>query len=119
MDNRLEKEVSDRFDKDFNQIDIKLLERAYPNGELLDAIFYPEEYESEEFLYPMWNTLFEARDNHLSTLLKDNVNKLSDIGIYLMEVEETNAMMFIIGAGYDFYRRHWIPLYRDVLGWVK
>ena len=116
----IRREVSDRFDHDFNYIPLPLLEKAYPDGQLLEHIIYPEGYDFEtEQLYPMWNTLFEARHQILSEKLIHNVNELAQIGIHLMQVDETFAMMFIAGAGYDFYESHFFPLYRDVLKWIK
>lgn len=113
---KMRQEVEDRFERDFNFISLHLLEKAYTIEDLLESVIYPDNAisENDEALYPMWNTLFEAKDNFLSDKLKYNVNELAKIGIYLMQVEETQAMMFICGAGYDFYHFHWISLYRDV-----
>jgi len=70
--------------------------------------------------YPMWNTLFEARDEFMSEDLLKYVDELYEIGIGVIDSgDETNAMMFIAGAGYDFYDAHWIPFYVDVLKWVN
>lgn len=122
MDNsNIRKEVEERFNRDFNLIPLLLLEKAYPDCQLLESILYPDNFdenEDDEPLYPMWNYLFEAKDEFLSDILKKRVNELAEIGIYLMEVEETNAMMFVRGAGYDFYKSHWTPLYTKVLKWV-
>lgn len=115
-------EVQDRFNHDFSYIPLPLLEKAYPDGQLLEHIIYPNDYDfekEEEPLYPCWSTLFEARDKFLSEALEEKVNDLAEIGIHLMQVEETYVMMFICGAGYDFYEAHWIPLYRDILKWVE
>ena len=112
-------EVRSRFDSDFNFISLQLLEKAYPN--LYEYVIYPDNcgQDGEEMPYPMWSTLFEAKDQMLSDMLYEKVNELADIGIYLMQVDETNVMLFINGAGYNFYDSHWIPLYRDVLQWIK
>lgn len=118
----LREEVENRFDRDFSYVHLHLLEKAYPHGELMEHIIYPDNYDfekEEEALYPWWNTLFEANSQFMSELLIEKVNELNEIGIHLMQVEETNAMMFIMGAGYNFYDAHWIPLYRDVFKWVK
>ncbi|TSC54107.1 MAG: Uncharacterized protein LiPW30_763 [Parcubacteria group bacterium LiPW_30] len=115
-------EVQERFNSDFNFISVQLLEKAYPDGKLMEYIIYPDGYDwgnEEEPLYPMWSTLFEAKDEFLSDKLKKYKNEMAEVGIYLMEIEETNAMMFICGCGYDFYQAHWVPLYRDILKWVK
>ena len=119
---QLRREVSERFNRDFNSISLPLLEKAYPDGQLLEQIIYPDGYDFEtedEPPYPMWSTLFESRDRFLSEKLTENVKELAEIGIHLMQVDETNVMMFICGAGYDFYDAHWIPLYRDVFKWVE
>lgn len=116
----LRKQVEDRFDKDFNCISLCLLEKAYPD--LYEHVIHPDNYDfenEEEPLYPMWNTLFEAKDQTMSDILLEKVDDLHKIGIHLMQVDETYVMMFIMGAGYSFYDSHWIPLYRDVLQWIK
>jgi len=74
-------------------------------------------YEREH--YPMWNTLFEAKNKHLGERLEEMVDELYEIGIGVIESRNSlNTMLFINGAGYDFYEAHWIPLYQ-LLGWIN
>ncbi len=118
----LREEVEERFSHDFSAIPLPLLEKAYPNGELSEHIIYPKGYDFEnedEPLYPMWGYVFEANNQFLSEKLEENVNELAEIGIYLMQVNETRVIVFITGCGYDFYDSHWLPMYRNVFKWVK
>lgn len=70
--------------------------------------------------YPMWSTLFEAKDSFMSDWLTGHVDELYDAGIGVIDaIGSLNAMMFIAGAGYDFYGAHWIPLYVHLLQWVE
>ncbi len=72
---------------------------------------------SESDHYPMWGTLFEAKE---SGMYADKADELDDIGIGLIASgEDTNEMLFIAGAGYDFYDAHWIPLFSEVLDWIE
>ena len=68
--------------------------------------------------YPMWSTLFEAKDSFLSEKLEEMVDELYEIGIGVINSKDSlNTMLFISGAGYDFYQAHWIPMYQ-LLGWI-
>ena len=81
-----------------------------------------EEYWNESEHYPMWNTIFEARDQNLSDWIGDHIDDLYNIGIGVMTGDREgllNNMLFISGAGYSFFHEHWIPLYTGLLKWVK
>lgn len=66
--------------------------------------------------YPMWNTLYEAKDKYLGDKLLNSVDELYKIQIGVMQGgEDLNTLLFIPGAGYDFYQAHWVPLYTEVL----
>ena len=74
---------------------------------------------SDKEWYPAWGTVFEAKNNFMSNFLVENVDKLYDIGIGVLEsTDDLNACMFIAGAGYNFYDAHWIPLFTEVLKWI-
>ena len=78
-----------------------------------------DEWWFEHEHYPMWGTIFEAKDKMLSDGLIEKADKLYDLGIgILRETDYTNACLFIAGAGYDFYSAHWIPLF-IFLGWLN
>ena len=113
---RIQEWVSVRFNNEFNQIPLGLVEKAYL--ELEEFIIYPETYEDEEPLYPMWGTVFEASSSFVSDKLLQHTDQLAELGIYLMNgFEELNACCFIAGAGYDFYEAHWIPM-MQLFGWI-
>ena len=57
--------------------------------------------------YPMWNTLFELRENW--SAVTENAEKCG-IGV-ISGCEDFNDMLFFRGCGYSFYGAHWIPLY--------
>ena len=78
------------------------------------------DYWTEQENYPMWGTLFEAKDQFMCNWILKHIDELYDIGIGVMDGGDYfNAMLFIAGAGYSFYEAHWIPLYVDLLKWVK
>jgi hypothetical protein len=70
--------------------------------------------------YPMWNTLFEARDEFLSEKIMDNVDKIYEItGAGVIDGgERFNNMIFMTSAGHDFYEAYWVKLYCEVFEWV-
>ena len=70
--------------------------------------------------YPMWNTLFEAKNNMMSEWIEEHVDELYKIGIGVMLGGDClNNMLFMSGCGYDFYEAHWIPLFTKLFTWVK
>lgn len=84
--------------------------------ELLEACF--ERYQESEH-YPMWSTIFEAKDNFLSEKIMNDIDGLYDLGIGVIgPTDDTLACLFIAGAGYDFYNAHWIPLFKH-WDWIK
>ena len=77
-----------------------------------------EEHFDDSQHFPMWNILFEANARWMSEKLEEMVDELYAIGIGVIgSSDEFEAMMFIGGAGYDFYEAHWIPLFIK-LGWL-
>lgn len=79
-----------------------------------------QEWWDEREWYPMWSTIFEARDSFLSEWIVDHVDELYQIGIgVILPTDCWSACLFIAGAGYSFYDSHWIPMYVDLLEWVK
>jgi hypothetical protein len=79
-----------------------------------------KEWWLEKEHYPMWSTLFEARDKFMS----DKLNNLSDklyqlLGLGVMNGGEWfNNMLFMTSAGHNFYTSYWMPFYCEILGYV-
>ena len=72
-----------------------------------------EHYQESEH-YPMWNTLFESTYNNPEKM----VDELYEIGIGVIQGKDSlDAMLFITGAGYDFYEAHWIPM-AQLFRWI-
>lgn len=75
--------------------------------------FLAESYEDEirerqDENYPMWNTLFEFKDEPS----EDWINKAEASGYGVIEsTEHFNTTLFASGCGYSFYGAHWIPMY--------
>ena len=150
----IEAEVSRRFDREFNWIQLDVVEKYYDNC-LFEYIMEPSfEVQADEWVgdcsdykfkkmtnevykwledvhegdirehfqerehYPMWNTLFEASGGFLTEEIEGLVDELYEIGIGVIQSKDSlNTMLFIAGAGYDFYEAHWIPM-AQLLGWV-
>ena len=61
----------------------------------------------------MWSWVFKCED-----VYESKVDELYNIGISLINYKDS-YYLGINGCGYDFYEGHWIPLFRDVLKWIK
>jgi hypothetical protein len=111
-------------------IPLTLLERAYPD--LFENVVYPEcpdcesrdtecptchgenPGDSDEPLYPMWGTVFHINDAFLASWVRKNSWRLhEECSLYFFDDLEDfeGPLLFVVGAGYDFYESHWIPLF--------
>lgn len=73
---------------------------------------------SEAEHYPMWGTLFESKNS--GDYFSERAEELYGLGIGVIAAGDfTNEMLFIAGAGYDFYEAHWIPLFTQFFEWIK
>lgn len=120
--NQIKNEVEKRFSSDFQNINMEVVE-AYcekENTSIMEKIIIPKmEMEVDEEWFPMWGTLFECADKSLERWVLANIEKLADEGIGVIEgIGHLNSLLFIMGAGYDFFEAHWIPLYVQIFGWV-
>lgn len=70
------------------------------------------EVEKEEpVLFPMWGTVWQTT-GLLSDWVGDNLQTVANCGFEIYEAEDIDGYILgINGAGYDFYEKHWIPLY--------
>jgi len=104
----------DNFDyKDYNESDFKEWLKENKQDEI-------NEFWTEIGHYPMWNTLFEAKDEFLSNKLSDEADEIynrTHLGI-LSGNDYFNNLIFMSSAGHDFYESYWLPLYCDVFKWV-
>lgn len=81
--------------------------------EEIDSYYFDSEH------YPIWGTVFEAKDELLSDKIMRDIDGLYKIGIGVISpTDNANACLFIAGAGYNFYDAHWIPLF-EYWGWLN
>ena len=133
------------FDNSFNYLNFELLKKAVGEDKIFDLIQRPsneiikkdmneedfkgkteeekeeaiDEFYSENEHYPMWSTIFEAKDNFISEKIIEDIDGLYELGIgVIAPTDDTNACLFIAGAGYNFYDAHWIPLFLH-WDWIK
>ncbi|MHA1226263.1 MAG: hypothetical protein ACTSPV_05920 [Candidatus Hodarchaeales archaeon] len=146
--NQIRQEAYKLFNNTFNCLDFELLKKAIGEDTIIDYIEKPSEeilrkeakdnfdekeweekteeekeeatltfFEESEH-YPMWSTVFEAKDEFISRKIMRGIDELYNLGIgVIAPTEYTNACLFIAGAGYDFYDAHWIPLFIH-WGWI-
>ena len=79
-----------------------------------------QEHYQERENYPMWATLFEARDEILSNKTRDLADKLySVLGLGVMcGGDNFNNFIFMSSAGHSFYLDYWYSLYAEIFEWV-
>ena len=64
--------------------------------------------EQRDANYPMWNTLFEFKDEPSEEIIQSAI----DAGFGVIEgMDDFNTTLFLSGCGYSFYGAHWIPLF--------
>lgn len=69
-----------------------------------------EEYDNRPFL-PMWSTMWQT-SIMLSHWIENNMKLVASLGFQIYECDDLDGLILgIDGAGYDFYTKHWIPLY--------
>jgi len=96
--------------KDFSLIPTSLIKKAYKNC--------PEELlllssKESEFDYPCgWGWMFKANDMTDERWIRENIEKVEECGFLVYESCECGILLGIDGLGYDFYKAHWIPLYK-------
>jgi len=83
------------------------LKRKYPNVEDHPA-FNKMMEQKEQDNYPMWNTLFEFKEEPSG----GEIDAAKKAGFGIIEgLEDFNTMLFVSGCGYSFYGAHWIPMF--------
>ncbi len=112
-DEKVEKYVShngayqDSFEYAFGDVWNNFIDYVLENYED-DIQEYIDEQQDEN--YPMWNTLFEFRDDYYNN--DETCEKVTQIGCGIIQgLEPFNNMVFMQSCGHSFYGSYWIPLY--------
>ena len=67
--------------------------------------------EQRDANYPMWNTLFEFKEEPSEEVIQSAI----DSGFGVIEgMDDFNTTLFVTGCGYSFYGAHWIPLFLEL-----
>lgn len=63
---------------------------------------------------PMWDCLWAFNDMCDKDWIDNEENrvKMAELGFRIYDSEDYGYVFGIDGAGYDFYSKHWIPLYK-------
>ena len=64
-----------------------------------------------EDYFPMWGTMWSFSDPCDQRWGMEHMQEMADCGFRLYDSEDYGLVFGIDGAGYDFYREHWVPLY--------
>ena len=72
----------------------------------------PNIEESETDFLPMWGWIWQMTDICDTDWLENNLEEVAECGFRIYESDEFGLFIGIDGAGYDFYKEHWIPLYK-------
>lgn len=71
--------------------------------------------DNQDAFLPVWRTMWSFSDECDNHWLKysDGIKIMERLGFKVYEQEDFGYIFGIDGFGYDFYKRHWIPLYRE------
>lgn len=119
-----------------NRVTVMTGDAGYEEGEIVGRGSEPDTFlvkldetgeevtaESDDFVVdrdtylPMWGTMWAFSDNidnyWLSGQFGENgLQLMADCGFRIYEQEDYGYIFGIDGAGYDFFKEHWIPLYK-------
>ena len=77
-----------------------------------------EAYETQYPKIPRYNWVFLPKNPLDREWTKENADKVAECGFIVYKTREIGVYLGVNGAGYDFYKAHWLPLYRARgLGW--
>lgn len=72
-----------------------------------------QEFIDEQENYPMWNTLFEWRDDYHNGYDTTEIVISKGCGV-VEELDGFNNLIFMKSAGHSFYSAYWIPIYLEL-----
>lgn len=72
-----------------------------------------QEFIDEQENYPMWNTLFEWRDDYHNAYDTTEIVISKGCGV-VEELDGFNNLIFMKSAGHSFYSAYWIPIYLEL-----
>jgi hypothetical protein len=108
-------EAVQRFMKDFSCIPASLLIDAYKDNPYeLECLNSPEFLEETyiESWPAMWGTLFKADDHTDEVWIRNNIDKIEEIGLLVYDCKHCGILIGMNSAGHSFLDSYWLPLYR-------
>lgn len=94
-----------------------ILEDSGETAVLSEDSVIPDPYYNEFF--PMWGTLWQFRDDYMNEWVKDNIDAVAACGFSIYESKKYGIFLGVDGAGYNFLKEHFIPLYQaSPLDWT-
>jgi len=72
-----------------------------------------QEFIDEQENYPLWNTLFEWRDEYHNAYDTTEIVISKGCGV-VEELDGFNNLIFMKSAGHSFYSSYWIPIYLEL-----
>lgn len=104
--NTLKRWVTNNFDC----VPTILIERAYRDSyEEIEILASPYDIE-ETPIIPYWGYVYLPTIYHDKIL--ENANIISEKALFIVYyTEDIGVFLGINGGGYDFYEKHWLPLY--------
>jgi hypothetical protein len=74
-----------------------------------------DEHFDDAGTYPVWGTLLEAKDGTVSDLIEEKCDALTALGLGVLQSNRdlhTNAAIYFLGAGFDFFEPYILPMCR-------
>lgn len=60
---------------------------------------------------PSWGTMWSFQNSLDREWALENIPKMEEIGFTVFVCDELPVIFGIDGGGYDFFEKHWVPLY--------
>ena len=109
------KEAVKIFVKDFSNIPASLLIEAYKyHPEDLECLNSPEFLEETyiESWPAMWSTLFCPNNHTDEAWIRNNIDKVEEIGLLVYDCQHCGILIGMNSAGHSFVDSYWLPLYK-------
>lgn len=98
--------------KEFSRFPTEMLIRiATQNIDLWHDVTVGKEYPISPF--PLWRAMWQFKDKADDSWLEedDGIRLMSETGFRVFKHDDFGYFFGLDGGGYDFYEKHWIPLY--------
>ncbi len=95
---------------EFNAIPTSVIEKLLTLDETSVEELTPN-WEDYDSCLPVWGTVWTFDDMSDEDWAEKHIEEIAKCGFRIYENDDLGLFLGIDGGGYNFYRKHWIPLY--------